>query len=107
MAILIATSTQKKVYNKSLITIGSSKDCDFVVNIGKEKLIVQYSVARGKYIVANKYKNPRILFREQVFNGAVLLENAIKFEIADSNEYLIIKVVKLQQEKQESVLLNQ
>ncbi len=103
MAILIATSTQKKVFSKSLITIGSTKDCDFIVDIGKEKLIVQYSVARGKYIVANKFKNPRILFKETPFNGAVLLENAIKFEIADSNESIIIKVVELQQERTETI----
>ena len=101
MAILIATSTQKKVFSKSLITIGATKDCDFIVDIGKEKLLVQYSVARGKYIVANKFNNPRILFKDVPFSGAVLLENAIKFEIANSNDYIIIKVVELKQEKPE------
>ncbi len=103
MAILIATSTQKKVLSKSLITIGSTSDCDFVVDIGKEKLLIQYSVARGKYIVANKFKNPRILFKDTPFMGAVLLESAIKFDIADSNDYIIIKVVDLKQEKPEEV----
>ena len=98
MAILIATSTQKKVFSKSLITIGSIPDCDFKVNIGKEKLIIQYSVARGKYIVANKFNNPRILFHEVPFSGAILLENAIKFDILDSNDYIIIKVVQLKED---------
>lgn len=103
MAVLIATSTAKKVFNKSLIKIGSTKECDFIVNIGKEMLLVQYSVARGKYIVANKFQNPRILFKDTPFTGAVILENAIKFEIADSNEYIIIKNVELQQEKNEEI----
>jgi len=98
MAILIATSTQKKVFSKSLITIGSAPDCDFKVNIGKEKLIIQYSVARGKYIVANKFNNPRILFHEVPFSGAILLEKAIKFDILDSNDYIIIKVVQLKED---------
>ena len=107
MAILIATSTQKKVISKSIITIGSTPDCDFVANIGKEKLIIQYSVAKGKYIVANKYKNPRILFQEAPFSGAVLLENTIKFNILDSNDYIIIKVVQLNEDSDAQKVVQQ
>lgn len=98
MAILIATSTQKKVVSKNLITIGSTPDCDFVVNIGKERLLVQYSVARGKYIVANKFNNPRIFYNGSHFNGAVLLENEIKFDIEGANDFIAIKVVQLKQD---------
>ena len=42
MAILIATSTQKKVFSKSLITIGSAPDCDFKVNIGNSFLLIEF-----------------------------------------------------------------
>lgn len=98
MAILIATSTQKKVLSKNLITIGSTPDCDFVVNIGKERLLVQYSVARGKYIVANKFNNPKIFYNGSHFNGAVLLENEIKFDIEGANDFIAIKVVQLKQD---------
>ncbi len=98
MAILVATSTQKKVLSKNLITIGSTPDCDFVVNIGKERLLVQYSVARGKYIVANKFNNPKIFYNGSHFNGAVLLENEIKFDIEGSNDFIAIKVVQLKQD---------
>ena len=100
MAILIATKTQKKVLSKSLITIGSTNDCDFVVNIGKEKLIIQYSVARGKYIVANKFNNPKIFLNGNPFKGAILLNNTIKFDVAGTDEQIAIKVVKLSQEKE-------
>lgn len=99
MAILIASSTQKKVLSKSLITIGSTPDCDFIVNIGKEKLLIQYSVVRGKYVVVNKFNNPRILFKGVPVSGAVLLENAIKFDIDGSNDFIAIKVVKLKQDE--------
>ena len=98
MALLIGSSTQKKIFNKNLIIIGSTADCDFVVNIGKEKLIVQYSEAKGKYILANKYENPNILFKGVNLRGAVLVDNALKLTVANSNEFIVLKVTELPQE---------
>lgn len=95
MAILIGSSTQKKVFNKNLITIGSTADCDFVVDIGKEKLILQYSEEKRKYILANKYGNPNILFKGAVLNGAVLIESALKLTVANSSEFIVLKVAEL------------
>ena len=54
MAVLIAGSTQKKVFNKNIITIGSTPDCDFIANIGSGQLILQYSQNHNKYLLQNK-----------------------------------------------------
>ena len=98
MALLIGSSTQKKIFNKNLIIIGSTADCDFVVNIGKEKLVVQYSEAKGKYILANKFENPNILFKGVNLKGAVLVDNALKLTVANSTEFIVLKVTELPQE---------
>ena len=99
MAILISSSKNKKVFNKQLITIGSAPDCDFVADIGKEPLILQYSQKHNKYIIANKNDNPRIMFRGIQFAGAMIVENVLKLTVANSDEFIVIKAVELQQEK--------
>ena len=99
MAILISSSKNKKVFNKQLITIGSAPDCDFVADIGKEPLILQYSQKHNKYIIANKNDNPRIMFRGIQFAGAMIVENVLKLTVANSDEFIVIKAVELRQEK--------
>lgn len=106
MAILIGTSTKKKVFETDTITIGSTPDCDFVVNIGKEPLTLQYSEQKGKYILANSHENPKVLFKGAKFAGAIVFETALKLTIVDSNDFIVIKVVdmeQLKQKKQEAI----
>lgn len=100
MAILIGTSVNKKVFDKDIITIGSTPDCDFQVNIGKEPLTLQYSKEKGKYILANSHENPKVLFKGAKFAGAIAFETALKLTIADSNDFIVIKVVNLEELKQ-------
>ena len=97
MAILIISNTQKKVFNQNIITIGSSKDCDFVMNIGKENLVLQYSDEKSKYILTNK--NPKILYRGRVFKGSAIIEKSIKLTVADTEEYISINFVELAYDK--------
>ena len=97
MAVLITSNTQKKVFNQEFITIGSSKDCDFVINIGKEKLVLQFSQEKGKYVLTNK--NPKILYRGQNFNGTAVIEKSIKLTIMDTEDFIAINIVELAQEK--------
>ena len=91
MAILITSNTQKKVFNQDIITIGSTKDCDFIVNIGKEKLTLQFSDEKGKYILSNK--NPKILYRGKNFKGVAIIEKSIKLTVAESDEFIAINIV--------------
>lgn len=97
MAILVTSSTQKKVFNQDVVTIGSTKDCDFVVNIGKEKLVLQFSDEKGKYTLTNK--NPKILYKGNNFKGVAIIEKSIKLTVADTDEFIAINIVELAQEK--------
>lgn len=95
MAILLCCSNQKKVFNKPTIIIGSTKECDFVVNIGNEKLILQYSQAKGKYILVNKFANPMILFKGNNVSSPLIVDNVLKLTVKNSTEYIVFKVVEL------------
>lgn len=99
MAILIGSSSQKKVFNKNIISIGSTSDCDFVMNIGKDKLYVQYSEQKSKYILVNRESNPYVLFKGQTFKGGIVINNVLKLTIANSEDFIIIKMVELPLEK--------
>ena len=100
MAVLIGSSTNRKVFDKLTITIGSGSDCDFVVNIGKEPLVLQYSQARGKYILSNGQENKNVLFKGASFSGALVIETALKLTIANTEDFIIVKVVDIAQLKQ-------
>ena len=93
MAILVGTSKEKKVFNKTLIKIGSTQDCDFVVDIGTSPLILRFSQEIGKYVLENNFENKTVLFKGVSFVGSLVLETALKFNILNSNEFLSIKLV--------------
>ena len=98
MAVLIATGTQKKIFNKSVITIGSTPDCDFVVNIGQGQLVLQYSQNHDKYLLMNKSANRNVLLNGSVLSSVIQIENELKLSISGSNDFIAIKIVKLSQD---------
>lgn len=99
MAVLIANQYQKKVFNKMLITIGSSADCDFIVDIGSGKLVLQYSQNHNKYVLFNpKNENKNILFKDMQLNSPIVIEDELNLSIANSDDYIAIKMVKTNQE---------
>ncbi len=97
MAVLIGSSTQKKVFNKNVITIGATPDCDFVIDIGLGKLILQYSASQDTYILKSGNKN--VLYNGSAINSVMPIANEIKLSIAGSNDFIAIKIVKLAQDK--------
>ena len=98
MAVLIATSTQKKIFNKNVITIGSTPDCDFIVNIGSGQLVLQYSQNHNKYLLQNKSANRNVLLNGAPVGAVVQIDNELKLSVAGSVEFIAIKVVRLSQE---------
>ena len=102
MAVLIAGSTQKKVFNKNIITIGSTPDCDFIANIGSGQLILQYSQNHNKYLLQNKSSNRNVLLNGAPLGTVVQIENELRLTIAGSGDFIAIKVIQLSQEKPSS-----
>ena len=98
MAVLIATSTQKKIFNKNVITIGSTPDCDFIVNIGSGQLVLQYSQNHNKYLLQNKSANRNVLLNGAPVGAVIQIDNELKLSVAGSAEFIAIKVVRLSQE---------
>ncbi len=98
MAVLIASGSQKKVFNKNIVTIGSTSDCDFVVNIGQGRLVLQYSQNHDKYLLQNKSANRNVLLNGAPVATVVQIENELRLAIANSSDFIAIKVVRLSQD---------
>ena len=101
MAILLCSTNQKKVFNKPTIIIGCTPECDFVVDIGKEKIVLQYSQTRNKYVLVNKFSNQLILFKGNNVLQPLIVDNVLKLTIKDSPEYIVFKTVELPSQKQD------
>ena len=98
MALLVKTSAGQMVYNQNLIKIGNTPDCDYKINIGSDKLVIQWSETRQKFVISSDETNINLIFNNKPFIGNFLLENSVKITVAGTNEYILLKVVELAQE---------
>lgn len=99
MAILISSEKEQKVFNKDIVTIGSSADCDFKSNIGNDRLSLQWSDAKQKYILVSNEGNSHVIYRNAPLVGKFLLDNSIKLSIAGQTDFIKIEAIEIEQEK--------
>ena len=68
MAVIISTKYSEKQFdNQFTIKIGSTPDCDFIVDNEKFSLILQYFPSENTYVATNN-TNSGILFKGQNFS---------------------------------------
>ena len=94
MSVTITSKNNEKTFReKDFIIIGSNSDCDFRINAGFEFILtVQYNDAEKKCTVINNFENPKILFKGEPFKGKLSLTKFCKLKLADSDEFIGIKI---------------
>ncbi len=105
MAFTISTLNNEKTFSdKTLISIGSKPEFDYQMNIGSDfMLTVQYS--NDKCVVLNQFGNPMFLFKGQPFDK-IEVDNICKITVAESDEFIKIKIEKPEVEKTVSKIAN-
>lgn len=94
MAIVISSLNQEKTFeDKEIINIGSSSNFDYVLNLGFNFLLtIQYNPIENKCTIVNPFPSNKILFKGQPLGQQLEVDNISKLMIADSNEFISIKL---------------
>ena len=94
MSVTITSKNNEKTFReKDFIIIGSNSDCDFRINAGFEFILtVQYNDVEKKCTVINNFENSKILFKGEPFKGKLSLTKFCKLKLADSDEFIGIKI---------------
>ncbi len=100
MSVTITSKNNEKTFReKDFIIIGSNSDCDFKIDAGFDFILtVQYNEAEKKCTVINNFENPKILFKGEPFRGRLVLTKFCKLKIADSDEFIGIKITETAEE---------
>ena len=101
MALIVASKNNKRIFNQEQITIGSDLDCDYVMSIGEKFLItLHYREDDQKCIIINSSGTKKILYKNKPLGEKSSMTSAVKLQIADSDDYLILKIADVvRQEK--------
>ena len=90
---ITSTNNEKTFENKAIITIGSNPEGDYVLNTNTDVvLMLQFDPQNNRYILFNKNNNPNILFKGQPIGQKAVITRHCKLSIANSNEFIAIKV---------------
>lgn len=101
MAIIVASKNNKRVFNQEQITIGSDLNCDYVMSIGEKFLItLHYREEDQKCIIINSSGTKKFLYKNNPLGERASISNAVKFQIADSDDYLILKIADVTKQEQ-------
>lgn len=102
MALIVANKNNKRVFNQEQITIGSDLNCDYVMSIGEKFLLtLHYRDEEQKCIIINSSGTKKFLHKNVPLGEKASLSSAVKFQIADSDDYLILKIADVV--KQETI----
>lgn len=101
MAVIIANKNNKRIFNQEQITIGSDLNCDYVMSIGEKFLLtIHYREEEQKCIIINSSNTQKILHKNVPLGSKSAMSSGVKFQIANSDDFLIIKISDVtQQEK--------
>ncbi len=103
MSIIIKSQDyRKKFVHKSLINIGTNPKCDFVIELGYDVLLtVRYVEQDNQGIIANNFKNQKILF-----NGSPLeretFDKSCKITFAQSDKFIEIEITDSSEDENET-----
>lgn len=95
MAIVITTKNQEKTFSgQDIINVGTSSNCDVVLDLGFDLLLsIQYDAPSGKCNVINNFQSEKVLFKGTPIKK-ISVGSVCKLMIADSDEFVGIKIVK-------------
>lgn len=95
MAFSVTTQNTEKTYNKEIINIGSSSNCDITLNLGFDFLLtVQYNPSVNKCIILNRTNSDKFLFKGKNLPQQLIMDKVCKLMIKDSDEFITIKFIQ-------------
>ena len=93
MKVTITSKNNEKVFNDSnVINIGTAPNCHFKLNLDFDLIISLQKLDNGKWQVVNNFKSNKVLFRGQPIGPSIEIGSLCKLMIADSDEYISIKI---------------
>lgn len=98
MAVIIASQNNTQNFNKRIINIGSTPDCDFKIDIGEPFILtLQYLEEENKCILLNRFNCQRVMVKDKVLGARSLIKSACKISISGSSDFIAIKIVPNEQ----------
>lgn len=97
MEIIIKFQNKEKIFtDKIVIMIGTNDSCNFKLNLKYPVLLtIKYDFSLNNYVISNTLSNKKILFCRNPLSK-LELGQFNKLSFADSEEYLIVKVLQRQ-----------
>ena len=94
MTIIVATSTQEKVFqNKDVINVGTNPGCDIVLKLEYDVLLtIQYDLSEGKCVIMNTFHSDRVLFKGKPIKK-VEVGSVCKLMLAGTDEFVSVKII--------------
>ena len=94
MTLTISSSKQEKKFEtKDFITIGTNPQCDFHIELDEDcMLTVHFDKTGTKCVVTNNFANNKILFKGQPLTERLVFDNVCKLLIANSDEFISMKL---------------
>ncbi len=93
MKVTITSKNDEKIFNDSnVINIGTAPNCHYKFNPGFDILLSLQKLDNGKWVIVNNLKSDKVLFRGQPIGPAIEMASMCKLMIADSDEFISIKI---------------
>ncbi len=95
MNVTITSKNKEKIFNDSnhsVINIGTAPNCNYKLDLNFDLIISLQKLPTGKWQVVNNFKSDKILFRGQPIGPAIEIGSLCKLMIADTDEYISIKI---------------
>lgn len=94
MKIIIASKNNEKTFeNCSVINIGTTQNCNYIIDTKEAVLISLQQREDGKWQIVNNIKNNVVLFRGQPLNATITINTVCKLMLANSDEFIGIKII--------------
>ena len=109
MSLIISTKYGEKAFqNKDVISISSKAGSDLVLNLGFDFLLtIQYDKNTNTASVLNPFNNPNFMFKGLPMGAKVDITSVCKIMVANSDEYITVKVVQPQIVPQPKPIISQ
>ena len=91
--IISSKNNEQEFINTPVINIGTTQNCNFIINFPEDILISLQQKEDGKWQIVNNLKNDIVLFRGQPLNATITINTVCKLMLANSDDFISIKII--------------
>lgn len=91
--IITSIHNEKEFTNCSVINIGTTQNCNYLIDSTEDVLISLQQKDDGKWQIVNNLKNDVVLFRGQPLLSTITINSVCKLMLANSDEFISIKII--------------